>query len=153
MVLNNRYFFCVKLGLFWIYVIRRCRYSSLSVFFFSWPTQHCTACSKKIKFFFLLSKLGYFIKWRQWHYDNDPNVRITLEAINSSNCKVEKILKDSMDWISSPSVKIQIMCGKVCLRCKSKTLLGVVNKFWKQKVCWHHPAMFCLITSSKRSHQ
>ena len=28
----------------------------------------------------------------------------------------------------SPSVKIQIMSGKVCLRCKSKTLQGVVNK-------------------------
>ena len=28
----------------------------------------------------------------------------------------------------SPSVKIQIMGGKVCLRCKSKTFLGVVNK-------------------------
>jgi hypothetical protein len=41
--------------------------------------------------------------------------------------KVKKILKDSLDLISSPSptVKIQI---------------------WKQKVCWHHPAMLCLIT-------
>jgi hypothetical protein len=28
----------------------------------------------------------------------------------------------------SPSVKIQIMGEKVCLRCKGKTLLGVVNK-------------------------
>jgi hypothetical protein len=31
-------------------------------------------------------------------------------------------------------VKIQIMGGKVCLRCKGKTLLGVVNKLRKQKV-------------------
>ena len=40
--------------------------------------------------------------------------------------KVEKILKGSLDSILSllPSVKIQIMGGKVCLRCKSKTLLG-----------------------------
>ena len=38
--------------------------------------------------------------------------------------KVEKILKGSMDSIlsPSPSVKIQIMGGKVCLRCKGKTL-------------------------------
>ena len=44
--------------------------------------------------------------------------------------KVEKILKGSLDSIPSPSpsVKIQIMGGKVCLRCKGKTLLGVVNK-------------------------
>ena len=44
--------------------------------------------------------------------------------------KVKKILKGSLDSISSPlpSVKIQIMAGKVCLRLKGKTLLGVVNK-------------------------
>ena len=49
--------------------------------------------------------------------------------------KVEKILKRSLDSIPSPplSVKIQIMCGKVCLRCKGKTLLGVVNKHLKSK--------------------
>ena len=43
--------------------------------------------------------------------------------------KVEKILKGSLDLIPSPSpaVKIQIIY-KVCLRCKGKTLLGIVNK-------------------------
>ena len=44
--------------------------------------------------------------------------------------RVEKILKGCLDWIPSPSVKIQIMGGKVC---------------------WHHPAMFCFYTSSKLS--
>ena len=46
--------------------------------------------------------------------------------------KVEKILKGSLDSISSPlpSVKIQNMGGKVCLRCKGKTLLGIVNKLF-----------------------
>ena len=46
--------------------------------------------------------------------------------------KVEKILKGSLNLIPSPipSVKIQIMGGKVCLRCKGKTLLGVVNKLF-----------------------
>ena len=40
--------------------------------------------------------------------------------------KVEKILKGCQNSISSPSpsLKIQIMCGKVCLRCKGKTLLA-----------------------------
>ena len=44
--------------------------------------------------------------------------------------KVEKILKGILDLIPSPSpsVKIQIIVGKVCLRCKGKTLLGIVNK-------------------------
>ena len=44
--------------------------------------------------------------------------------------KVENILKGSLLSIPSPSpsVKIQIMGGKVCLRCKGKTLLGIVTK-------------------------
>ena len=46
--------------------------------------------------------------------------------------KVKKILKGSLDSISSPSpsVKIQIMGGKVCLRCKGNKLLGIVNKLF-----------------------
>ena len=49
--------------------------------------------------------------------------------------KAEKNLIGSLDLISSPSssVKIQIMGGKICLRCKGKTLLGVVNKVLKTK--------------------
>ena len=43
--------------------------------------------------------------------------------------------------IQSPSlsVKIQIIGRKVCLRCKGRTL-----QLWKQLICWHHPAIFCL---------
>ena len=53
----------------------------------------------------------------------------------SLRCKVENILKHSLDSIPSPSpsVKIQIIGGKVCLRCKGKTLLDVVNKLLKTK--------------------
>ena len=49
--------------------------------------------------------------------------------------KVEKILKGSLNSIHSPSpsLKIQIMGGKVCFRCIGKTLLGVVNKLLKIK--------------------
>ena len=49
--------------------------------------------------------------------------------------KVGKILKGSLDSIPSPSpsVKIQIMGGKVCWSCKGKTLLDVVNKHLKTK--------------------
>ena len=51
--------------------------------------------------------------------------------------KVEKVLKGSLDSIPSPSpsVKIQIMSGKVCLRCKGKTLLGDVNKLFVFNNC------------------
>ena len=57
--------------------------------------------------------------------DSDPNV------------KVKKILEDSLDSISSPlpSVKMQNIGGKVCLRCKGKTLLDLVNKLFFFKVC------------------
>ena len=48
-------------------------------------------------------------------------------------CKIEKILKGSLDSIPSPSVKIQIMGGKVCLRYEGKPLLGIVNKLLKTK--------------------
>ena len=44
---------------------------------------------------------------------------------------VEKILKGSLDLILSSSLKIQIMGGKVCLRCKFKT-----SKLLKTKQCF-----------------
>ena len=49
--------------------------------------------------------------------------------------KVENMLKGSLDSIPSPSpsVKIQVMGRKVCLKCKGKTLLGVVNKLFCTK--------------------
>ena len=68
-------------------------------------------------------------------------------------CKVEKILKGSLDSIPSPSMKIQTMGGNVCLRCKGKTLLGVVNKFLKTKSLLTSPSNVCLSTSSKLSRQ
>ena len=57
--------------------------------------------------------------------------------------KVEKILKGSLNLIPSPSpsLKIQIMGGKVCLRCKGKTLLGVhINKLFKIKSLFTMPS-------------
>ena len=67
--------------------------------------------------------------------------------------KVETILKCSLDLIPSPSpsVKIQIMAGKFAWGVKAKHCWPLSKNFWKQKNCWHHPAMFCLITSSKLS--
>ena len=54
----------------------------------------------------------------------------------SKNCTgiVEKILKGSLDLIPSPSVKIQIMDGKVCLRCKGKTMTVTRSKIENQKM-------------------
>ena len=49
--------------------------------------------------------------------------------------KIKKILKGNLDLIPSPSslMEIQIMSGKVCLRCKGKTLLAIVNTLLKTK--------------------
>ena len=59
-------------------------------------------------------------------------------------CKVEKILKGSLDQIllPSPSIEIQIMSGKVWLRCGGKTLLGIVNKLLKTKSLQISPSNF-----------
>ena len=51
-----------------------------------------------------------------------------------------KILKGSLDSVPSPSVKIQTIGGKVCLRCKGKILLGVVNKLLKTKTLLTSPS-------------
>ena len=57
-----------------------------------------------------------------------PNLFFCLHFC-TKYCKVEKILKGSLDSIPSPSplVKIQIIGRKIWLMCKGKTLLGVVN--------------------------
>ena len=57
---------------------------------------------------------------------------ITLKVLTLVS-KVENILKGNLDSIPSPSMKIQIMSMKICLRSKGKTLLGVVNKLLKTK--------------------
>ena len=64
-----------------------------------------------------------------------PACIVVPSLISQNYFKIEKLLKGSLDLIPSPSpsVNIQIMGGKVCLRCKGKTLLGVVNKLLKTK--------------------
>ena len=59
----------------------------------------------------------------------------TSQRSSMVSFKVENILKGSLHLIPSPSpsVKIQIMGGEVSLRCKGKTLLGIVNKLLKTK--------------------
>ena len=37
------------------------------------------------------------------------------------------------------------MGRKVCLRCKGITLLGIVNKLLKTKICWHTQECFTLL--------
>ena len=71
--------------------------------------------------FSLLLKVGY-----SQSVFSRPSCQITIlndRAKKQISYKVEKILKGSLNSIQSPSpsVKIQIKGGKVCLRCKGKT--------------------------------
>ena len=70
--------------------------------------------------------------FRPWWDNIEDNCLYAFVVIG----KVEKILEGSLDSIPlpSPSFKIQITGAKVCLRCKGKTLLGVVNKLLKIKI-------------------
>ena len=63
-----------------------------------------------------------------------------LSFVISHLSKVEKIWEDSLDLISSssPLVKIQIWAGSF-LRCKGKTLLGVVNKLLRTRILLTSP--------------
>ena len=38
--------------------------------------------------------------------------------------------------------------GKLAWGVKAKHWWALSTTFWKHRVCWHHPAMFCLITLS-----
>ena len=69
----------------------------------------------------------FFLHW--------TNQKFLITISVSIFSRVENILKGSLDSIPSPSpsVKIQIMYGNVCLRCKGKTLLVDVNKLLKTK--------------------
>ena len=55
----------------------------------------------------------------------ESNINIVTSTVPG---KVENILKGSLDSIPSPSpsIKIQIMCGKVCLRCKGNLLIALL---------------------------
>ena len=54
---------------------------------------------------------------------------LAMVIVTKALGKVEKILKGSLDSIQSHSTsrKIQIMGGKLCLRCKGKTLMIISN--------------------------
>ena len=60
---------------------------------------------------------------------------VTGKRVRHSLIKVETILKGSLDLIPSPSpsVKIQIVGEKVCLRCKANMLPVFVDKLLKAK--------------------
>ena len=75
-------------------------------------------------------------------------------TLYSNYFKVENFLKGSLDSIPLPYVlhlqwKFKLWMGKFAWGVKAKHCWALLTNFWKQEVCWHHPAMLCPITSSK----
>ena len=92
-------------------------------------------------FYWLFIKVFDYIRWYRVSHGKMTNVRSPMamdfvdlfNSFRTSECssdstifapnalnlpwdKVEKVLEDSLDWIPSPSAKIQIIGGKVYLR-------------------------------------
>ena len=65
--------------------------------------------------------------------------------------KVENLSK--VAWIWSHHLHLQwkfkLWAGKFAWGVKAKHFWMLSTNMWIQKICWHHPAMFCRITSSK----
>ena len=53
--------------------------------------------------------------------------------------EVEKILKGSLQW------KFKLWVGTFAWGVKAKHCWELSGNFCKQKVCWHHPALFTLL--------
>ena len=87
-----------------------------------------------------------------WGFAFCPRLNFCLikSSMIKSVHKVQKILKGSLDSTSSPSVKIQIMCKKVWLRWKGKTLLGIVNNVFKSLSCLYTYSAHNLILHWRR---
>ena len=74
---------------------------------------------------------------------------------NNTVIKLKRFQK--VAWVQTPhrlcQWKFKLWVGKFAWGVKAKHCLALSTNFWKQKVCWHHPAIFYLITSSKLSLQ
>ena len=76
--------------------------------------------------------ISFGVSWKVFPLCEVAN-HISCISISVTKLKVEKILKGSLDSIPSPSVKIQIMGRKVCLKCKGKTLMGRCQQTFENK--------------------
>ena len=121
--------------------------STSNSIFWSFSSTNLTTYGRPSSIFCWISESDKFLQWPLYLFgtrfladsfrNNASLFSVQKQGYANPPLKVKKILEGSLDSIPSPSpsVKIQIMGGKVCSRWKGKTLLG-----WKQKVCWHPPA-------------
>ena len=95
---------------------------------------------------FLFCYFSSFFNLQQitWHFSKNLKKQewsrfINIIELSIAKVKVEKTIKGSLDSIPTPSVKFQIMRGKVHLSCKGKTqqcfvLLPQVNDLNKMHI-------------------
>ena len=78
-----------------------------------------------------------------------------LEGVKMTHWEIIRFWK--VAWIWSHYLQLQWkfkwLAGKFASGVKAKHYWALSTNFWKQKVCWHNPAMFCPIISSKLSRQ
>ena len=122
----------------------------LPILFLTLIIAHSCLCLWLFILFILVHLNGVWLK--SIFHTHETILSPSLPPINNRVYKEEKILKGSLDSTFTFSENSNYG-GKVWFRWNGKTLLGIVNKLLKTNVCWHHPAKFCLITSSKLSHQ
>ena len=125
-------------------------YSTATMLFFGNFVQKLFETNLNLKYqqVKVLNKHTNQIFSQNWHNTIVPLlIRISYFLLLKNEIhKIEKILKSCLDSIPSPSpsIKIQIMGGKVCSRRKGKTLLGVVNKLLKTKSLLTSPSLITL---------
>ena len=90
-------------------------------------------------------------KYFVWKLQNRKKSSFKYLKVFMQIVKVEKISKGSLDSIPSPSTSRKV--GRFTWGVKAKHCWVLSTNVWKQKVCWHHPAIFYFIASSKLSRQ
>ena len=115
-----------------------CRLSTLGSFWLGSKLNYINCFVHEV-----ISALPFYLNYLKWPLFN----------FYSTIGKVEKVLKGSLDLTPSPSpsVKIQIMSGKVKLRCKGKTLLGFVNKLIISFHLIGFLIMFCFLLNLRKN--
>ena len=70
-----------------------------------------------------------------------------IRKTQNEHLKIAFVRSPHLEW------KFKLLAGKFVWGVKAKHCWSLSTSFWNQKVCWHHPAMFCLITSIKLCQQ
>ena len=95
--------------------------------------------------------------WARRPYPNERNRLNPISILSHQQYQVKQKRFKKIAWIGSHHLQLQwkfkLWIGKFAWCVIAKHCWALSTNFLFSKVCWHHPAMFCLITSSKLSRQ